>query len=52
MSAASHASAVLSIIAGAGFPAAVIALGATPYAATIFPKDPHVEGGITVELEV
>ena len=45
-------SAALSIIAGAGFPAMVVTLGATPCAATIFPKHPHVEGGIAVELEV
>ena len=45
-------SAALSVIAGAGFPAAVVTLGATPCAATIFPKHPHVEGGIAVKLEV
>ena len=52
MSAAGRASAAFSIIAGAGFPAAVVTLGATPCAATIFPKHPHVEGGIAVKLEV
>ena len=45
-------SAAPSIITGAGFPAAVVTLGATPCAATIFPKHPHVEGGVAVELEV
>ena len=45
-------SAVLSIIVGAGFPAAVVVLRAAPCVATIFPKHPHVEGGITVKLEV
>ena len=52
MSAACRTSAALPIIAGAGFPAAVVALGATPCAATIFPKHPHVEGGVAAELEV
>ena len=52
MSAANHASVVLSIIVGVGFPAAVVVLRAAPYAATIFPKHPHVEGGIAVKLEV
>ena len=30
----------------------VLVLGAAPCAATIFPKHPHVEGGIAVKLEV
>ena len=45
-------SAALSVIVGEGFPAAVVTLGATPCAAAIFPKHPHVEGGVAVELEV
>ena len=44
-------SAVLSIIAGAGFLAAVVVLRAAPCAATIFPEHPHVEGGIAVKLK-
>ena len=30
----------------------VVDLGAAPGAATIFPKHPHVDGGVAVELEV
>ena len=45
-------SAAPSIITGAGFPAAVVALGAAPRAVTIFRKHPHIEGGVAVELEV
>ena len=30
----------------------IVRLGAAPGAATIFPKHPHVEGRIAVELEV
>ena len=43
---------VLSVLAGARSPATVVVFRAAPHAATIFPKHPHVEGGIAVELEV
>src|SRR4051812_27136976 len=41
-----RAGAISSITVGAGPPAAVVVLRATPRAATIFPKHPHIEGGV------
>ena len=37
--------------AGAGRAAAVTIFGAASGAAAVFPEHPHVEGGVTVELE-
>ena len=40
------------VSAGAGQAAAVVVLRAAPGTATIFPEHPHLEGGVTIELEV
>ena len=52
--AAGHAPAFIfiSTIVEAGHPAAVIVFGAAPNMAAVFSERPHVEGGITVELEM
>ena len=43
---------LITTIAKAEHLLAVVDLGAAPGAATIFPKHPHVEGRITVVLEM
>ena len=42
----------ISAIAEAEHPVAVIIFGVAPNAAAIFPEHPHIEGGVTVKLEM